>query len=269
MKLITLIIAISINFSLSAVPQCGFSDVTWVVTAVTYHCNIANQAIPDNIEYIGGNHLVNRTNKNVRGASIVNGVMQNFPQGFEKVYPNIEGILISKMLLKEIRDDDFINLPKIRILGFNGNRLKVIGENVFKHNPKLEYLDFRGNIITHFEPAVFNHLTILRYFYPNQNLCENPIGEAAEVVKAQELIKQIAGRQCVNEFYEKNLKLEEEIKKLRETKTLQRFNYENQKIDEKCDNFAVANLKMFSLQLEFLINTLENTCNKEEVMRSP
>lgn len=64
------------------------------------------------------------------------------PRGFEKFFPNLEGLRVATCGLVSLAHWDLRVFPKLRNCEMFHNYLMMLESDFFKYNPQLEYLTF-------------------------------------------------------------------------------------------------------------------------------
>lgn len=139
----------------------------------------------------------------------MNKTVKFFPQGMDKLYPNLKAIAIWGGKTKEIHQSDL--KPFIKLVHFilHECEIEVLEDGLFHFNPKLQYISFHGNKIIHIHPNVFDHLKNLSWLYLGSNKCINNASENS-TKSVNSLIPVVKNKCKSSEF----MNLDESLKKL-------------------------------------------------------
>ncbi|CRL05002.1 CLUMA_CG018064, isoform A, partial [Clunio marinus] len=189
---LTLLLTLRYTFSIAITCKFGYQD--WVVIGNVYTCdvkNLDNREILANVTEIEGTHLDEKTNSDVRKININLQMCQFLPFGFEKFFPNIEGLRIAHSNLVSLTQSDISVFPKLRSVDIFNNNLKWLDADVFEKNPEIEYLYFGDNQIKSIGYDALKPLKKLKHAVFHYNVClkKNAIGEE-EIQALQEIMNQ-------------------------------------------------------------------------------
>lgn len=107
-----------------------------------------------------------------------------FPRGLEKVFPNLEAILILGSPLKSIEQSDLKPFgSKLKKLVIKQSEIEKLDSNLFEHNPELRWIEFNENKIKSVGKDLLKSLTLVRVdFY--DNICINKGEKKKDQVQA-------------------------------------------------------------------------------------
>lgn len=94
-----------------------------------------------------GEHVANRTAKDVQKLSIVRQGLTVFPESIEKFFPKVTRLDFSRNLLTNITNADIRGIPKLTSLELWGNRLTELESNLFEGMCHIKFLDIDFNRI--------------------------------------------------------------------------------------------------------------------------
>lgn len=156
-----------------------------------------------------GKHGYGKAGKDVGGVYFLNKTVKYFPQGMDKLFPNLRAIAIWNGGTKEIHQTDL--KPFIKLVHFilHACEIEVLEDGLFKFNPKLKYISFHGNKIFHIHPNVFDNLKNLSWLYLGSNKCINNASENS-TKSVNSLIPVVKNKCKSSEF----INLDESLKKL-------------------------------------------------------
>lgn len=117
------------------------------------------------------NHLINRTNSDVKQFDVQNQLVGFVPLGIGNFFPYLNYFRMYTTNLKEISKEDLQQFPNLEAIVLDSNKIEVIEADLFENTPKLVYVDFRYNSIMSVGPTIFDSLTRLKSAYFNGNLC--------------------------------------------------------------------------------------------------
>ncbi|KAG5667723.1 hypothetical protein PVAND_015694 [Polypedilum vanderplanki] len=180
--------------------QCSFFEQYHFQPERTfYQCSVKNTEIFSgnrvNIEEAEGEHYRGHSNNDVQAIVIRNAPNMNlFPTDINKIFKNLEFILISNSSLKSITSDDLKGFPNLKILDLKYNQIETIHEDLFSHNPDLEIIHLYNNKISHVDKHAFSGLSKLRILILLKNVCKMGVAELKEDIPA--LVKTIEEGAC-------------------------------------------------------------------------
>ena len=151
--------------------NCNFSSSSgWHIFDEIYTCevdSISSAIIEPNtlISAINGQHAVGKSNNDVRGFRVKNAVVNYFPKGLQKFFPNLIAISILSSNLKEVRQSDLSPFPQLKYLNFYNNNLKSVREDLFEFNKKLELIGLHYNEIKFVDVSIIQSLKNLRFLW--------------------------------------------------------------------------------------------------------
>ncbi|KAL7040080.1 hypothetical protein ACKWTF_000256 [Chironomus riparius] len=183
---------------------------------------MANISAPElvNISLATGTHQNGKTNNHVNLFFAERKGIDYFPQGLDKIFPNLNAIVVKKNKMKEIRASDLRSYWKLIYLSLSSNLIEVLEDGTFDHNTELKYLLFASDKLIHVGLNVFNNLIKLNCISLIENICINT-NAVNDVSKVQEVVKN-AKTQCRDYEF---LKLDGKIKSMESDS--QHLNHEN------------------------------------------
>jgi len=197
-----------------------------------------------------GSHASGKNNNAVKGIWSDKGGINYLPHGLERLYPNINYILIKDGRLKEIHQSDLKQYPNLVVLDLFKNDIEVLEDGLFAYNPDLVYVSFYSNKVCYIAPNIFDHLTKLRWLQFKDNECMNQNADDS-LTAVEGLVKVINKNVCSCPGYT-NQKLKFEI-------LLLQFNFLGyQTFKKKLESFEIEfNASKFAYYLSFQ-NELQN-----------
>lgn len=182
------------------------------VTGTTLNCDYLTfgasyQCIVKNIPVIKsqtlftnalGNHENLRSNDDVTWITISNGTMDYFPKGIDKIFKNLNGIRITNVDLKKIKQEDIKKFPKLKFLNLSFNKITKIEGNTFQFNPMLEHISLSNNEISHIGIKTFSDLKSLKQLLLKGNKCRNKSTNisAEDQEQVEKLVLDIEAGKC-------------------------------------------------------------------------
>lgn len=128
--------------------KCEFEKRQWADSPKLYTCKVTSALITSSDteikSFIGIHHKIKR-NEDVKALWIKEAVVEYFPRGLHKIFPNLTAISILNCGLKTICRKDLIGLENIEHLFLGGNILKSLPSNIFMNMPKLRRISFFNN----------------------------------------------------------------------------------------------------------------------------
>lgn len=115
-----------------------------------YTCSVSDLSISSRdteVTEIYGSHIDGHDNGDVKKLNIHRENCKYIPKGFEKFFPNLEGLRVAQSGLISIQQSDLSVHPNLRNCDMFNNDLTVLEKDLFAKNPKLEYLYFGDNRI--------------------------------------------------------------------------------------------------------------------------
>lgn len=140
-----------------------------------YVCEIYSVSIKKveekRVKSIIGDHIGKRSNNDVKQIRFENSIVEYFPRGLGRIFPNLTRINLNSCGLKKINREDLEGLENIEQIHLRGNKLTTLPSNLFEGmtklkniyfamnklefissdllkplmNDKLDYIDFQGN----------------------------------------------------------------------------------------------------------------------------
>lgn len=134
----------------------------WQVNSV-YTCtaNVISVGDARDVNAVSTNHLIGRSDSDVRGLLIENQLLRLVPANISSFFQNLEAISLNNCDLEEIKREDIRGFSKLRQLHLNPNRITEIGNNLFEGNPGMKFITFTNNPIKHVAYNLFDDLTEL------------------------------------------------------------------------------------------------------------
>lgn len=167
-----------------------------------YTCSAVDlivQASNETVDEVTGTHEAGKTNGDVKKLNIAQQVCFFIPRGFEKFFPNLEGLRIAQSKLIRLRQFDLSVHPKLRNCDMFNNWLDVIDTDIFAKNLDLEYLYFGDNQIRAIGVDILKPLRKLKKVVFQGNAC---IRENAETKIMIEKLQEVMNKECgsISEF---------------------------------------------------------------------
>lgn len=100
-------------------------------------------------------------------------LLEFFPSGLEKFFPNLEKLVIRQTGLRELSQDDLKNFPKLKSLDVSENQLEKLNGSTFQFNEKIEELNLSGNKLTSLGSDFLKHLKNVTKIDMSGNSCIN------------------------------------------------------------------------------------------------
>lgn len=169
-----------------------------------YSCDVQKISISSiddrTVTQVNGDHLNDKSNKDVKLIKISDKTLKYFPKDFEKFFENIEMIAIFNSKLKQIQADDLTGFKKLEILWMELMDIEELKSGTFSKNPLLEFIAISSNKIKHVDFGVFDNLTNLNKLYFEFNPCHSRlasdrssvvslIGEINEKCKDEKILR--------------------------------------------------------------------------------
>lgn len=159
----------------------------------------------DTIDKVIGSHSNFYSNRDVAGIMFRNGKMAKVPKGIENFFPNLKGIAIERVGLKEIKGDDLRPFRFLQNLFLHGNQITDLESNLFRGNPSLKHISLNENPINFIFPDVFSNLYDVEYINLVGQTCRKIVHESARTKEqVQKLVASIERGGCLenSEDYE-------------------------------------------------------------------
>lgn len=99
------------------------------------------------------------------------------PLGINAYFKNIEGLSISKSRLREIKKNDFEEMPKLKFLKVFGNEIETLDDDVFDFTPSIKWLSIWDNKIQKIGQATFDRTPLVERISLTWNKCINESSE--------------------------------------------------------------------------------------------
>ncbi|XP_070507879.1 uncharacterized protein [Chironomus tepperi] len=194
--------------------ECEYASAYFEAVGDLYYCDskydldiFSRQSA--NIDEVTGKHALGKAGKDIGAVYFLNKTVKYFPQGMDKLFPNLRAIAIWGGGTKEIHQTDL--KPFIKLVHFilHECEIEVLEDGLFHFNPKLKYISFHGNKIFHIHPNVFDNLKNLSWLYLGSNKCINNASENS-TKSVNSLIPVVKNKCKSSEF----MNLDEHLKKL-------------------------------------------------------
>ncbi|CRK97257.1 CLUMA_CG010653, isoform A [Clunio marinus] len=121
---------------------CFFSEKRY------YMCSIRSSSItkPNTIiQTINGDHDDGSSDKDVEAINFEGTTVKYFPQGLNKIFPNLKAVEILNCGLKSITQRDLMGLENIQMLCCDDNKITSLPNNLFQNMNKLIKISFNSN----------------------------------------------------------------------------------------------------------------------------
>lgn len=86
--------------------NCEFKTVEWENMGLVYTCSVLNLTVTapnENVTAVVGEHATGGSNMDVKKLNINRQTCEFLPQGFEKFFPNLEGIRVAQSRLVALK----------------------------------------------------------------------------------------------------------------------------------------------------------------------
>jgi hypothetical protein len=110
--------------------------------------------------------------------------MNFMPKGLEKLFPQIEQIIIYRSKLKELKKEDLAPFPMLKDLFISRNDLETLPSNLFEANPSLMYVKFNGNKLKFVGENILSPLKKLIWADFERNPCIDKHAASKEEIPA-------------------------------------------------------------------------------------
>jgi hypothetical protein len=185
----------------AVVIECEFKTTIWSNVESIYRCtprvdpSITSPGV--NVTSASGSHMPSMSHTDVKGFSSQSKTINFMPRGLNDVFPNLIGVSINDAGMKEIRQSDLKQFPRLRYLYLYKNAITIVERELFKFNPELEHIGLDDNKISQIHPTVFDHLNKLSELSLDLNVCINAYATGrSHVVNLLRSVKQ----ECPGDF---------------------------------------------------------------------
>ncbi|CRK99746.1 CLUMA_CG013014, isoform A [Clunio marinus] len=127
---------------------CKFNYCYWYTIGSKYTSIITSSSITEPntiIKTINGNHLEGKSDKDIEEIWFNGTTVNYFPQGLNKIFPNLKTVIIDYCGLKSITRRDLVGLENIQMLWCGHNKIASLPDNLFRNMNKLIYISFYDN----------------------------------------------------------------------------------------------------------------------------
>lgn len=151
--------------------KCQFRDVYYFDTVNLYACE---EGLLDNhfnnitIDGFTGEYNANRNESDVKGIFIHHTNTKYVPANLGNIF-NLNGLIIEKAQLIEIRSNDFIGMQDLEYLSIHGNKLRSVPSNAFSTLSKLKEIWLSFNEIIELPYGLFMFNLNLKKINLNSN----------------------------------------------------------------------------------------------------
>jgi hypothetical protein len=196
---------------------CAFDQSTFSYVAGSfYQCIVQNREVFTaslvSIDAAIGTHTGDNENDDVTHFELISALnLVHFPKNLDKVFPDLEAIVVYNTKLQAITQDDLKVFPRLKVANFYGNQLKIITADTFRFNPKLERIDLDQNLIFHIAPHTFDGLRKLTALdlHGNDENCH--LTQATTKTDTAALVQKVNNGKCYSLAYEVQQKLEKRL----------------------------------------------------------
>lgn len=146
--------------------NCVFS------TVAGYSCQITGAVIADDVNQeitIGGQHLTDRSNADVRSVRIINSQIPFIVTQIFTTFPNVVELVVSNGGLIRVQPYAFANASRLFIASIRSNPLTDVQAYAFSGATSLEILDVFVNQLETIHSTAFNGLPLLTELMLDQN----------------------------------------------------------------------------------------------------
>jgi len=157
--------------------ECEYEKKTWDVFS-PYYCDVQNNVnVVLNegltINSALGTHNNGMNNNDVTCFIASSKNFQFFPKDLDKIFNNLEGIVIADSNIREVHQSDLRPFTNLVQLGLHINKIEIIEEGLFEYNTYLKVISLRNNKIKQIHSKVFNNLSQLVTLRLLDNQCIN------------------------------------------------------------------------------------------------
>lgn len=209
---------------------CDFYDDEWEILGNVYTCSVKNlnTRIPnENVTNILGTHSEGRSNKDVVKLNIQKQTCEFLPRGFEKFFPNLEGLRIAESGLVALTKSDLSVFPKLRNCDMYNNYLSSLESEIFANCPLLEYLYFGFNQIRTIGHNILMPLKKLKKANFQDNVCLSENAQSKDEIVA---LQKVLNFECSDEF--EDLFMEFEEQKQIASELMRKYKEDDRKLNE-------------------------------------
>lgn len=211
---------------------CDFYDDEWAMLGNVYTCSVKNlttRILNENVTNIFGTHSEGRSNKDVIKLNIQKQTCEFLPRGFEKFFPNLEGLRIAQSGLVALTQSDLSVFPKLRNCDMFNNYLNALESEIFANCPLLEYLYFGDNQIRTVGYNILKPLKNLKKAIFQGNVCSVQNAQSkVEIVALQKALN----RECSTGDEFENLLKEYEEQKQKAEEFMRKYEEDDRKLNE-------------------------------------
>ncbi|CRK99760.1 CLUMA_CG013017, isoform A [Clunio marinus] len=128
--------------------NCKFDGMYWSEFRNQYMSYIFSSSItkPNTIiRTINGKHLEGKSDEDVEAIWFKDTTVNYFPQGLNKIFPNLKTVIIHDCRLKSITQRDLVGLENIRRLRCASNKISSLPDDLFENMNKLIDISFYEN----------------------------------------------------------------------------------------------------------------------------
>ncbi|KAL7014517.1 hypothetical protein ACKWTF_015980 [Chironomus riparius] len=237
---------------------CTYRTSTFWAAESMYNCYVANTLDiyqPEDAVIISatGIHSYGESSDSEVVFYTYNKNVHFFPLGLEKIYKNLNGIILYTEPIDFIQQSDLKAYTKLIFIQLADTKIEILEDGLFDYNPQLKYLALNENKIFHIGLTVFENLNNLISLNLDKNVC---IKRKSEKSKSStlELIKLVKSQCMSNEFFgidEKFLKLEKQVENLNH-KNFGIFEKELLRLESRFVRSKFANFTLLQEKLEKL-----------------
>lgn len=153
----------------------------------SYTCEVSGSFIiqrkDEQIVSVTGDHLPGKRNDDVIAFKADAARIAFFPLGLDKIFKNLQSIVINYSRLREIRQIDLKPFKQLKYLDLFDNKIEKLEADLFKYNRDLEVIWLSNNNIRVVDWTAFDGLKKLTSLYLGDNVCISKSAESILEVK--------------------------------------------------------------------------------------
>ncbi|CRK96347.1 CLUMA_CG009765, isoform A [Clunio marinus] len=198
------LLGISSECSENVCSEKFISALAWISSLYTCEGEIflsshSEDLAPYFVKEVSHNHIENKRNKDVKALLIENSEFFSMLENIPHFFPDLQSLSAINCGIKELKSEDFEDLPNLLQIDFRSNKIQQLPMNVFEEVPNLQVIGLSLNPIKYIAHQVFDHLTDLETLDMfGTNRCYNKKLEHNKTAIASELYD--IYRQCPPTF---------------------------------------------------------------------
>ena len=140
--------------------ECKYSNTKWA-DGYKYTCQVSKVSIVKpgaRIATFKGTHEAGKTNVDVEAFYVNDTNVEHFPRGLATIFPRLKYVEVDKCRIKVMSRNDLEGLGNLEVLDLSKNKLKSLRNDLFVETPKLKWIYLDDNKIERLSSKIMDPL---------------------------------------------------------------------------------------------------------------